>query len=101
MGTLVGYKPSTLVKDFRALKKEIEEEGLFEVRGAGAVDGALEYLFLIRGSMYENICCDCNEKRSALVKKQKYTALPVNAHARMLYLRLPCYHRLPRNLGIC
>lgn len=34
MGTLVGYKPSALVKDFRSLKEEIEEEGLFEVKRA-------------------------------------------------------------------
>lgn len=32
VGTLVGYTPSKLVQDFRALKKELEDEGLFEVR---------------------------------------------------------------------
>lgn len=32
VGTLVGYTPSPLVKDFRALKQEIADEGLFEVR---------------------------------------------------------------------
>lgn len=31
VGTLVGYEPSALVKDFRALKEEITAEGLFEV----------------------------------------------------------------------
>lgn len=31
IGTLVGYTPSELVKEFRSLKQEIEEEGLFEV----------------------------------------------------------------------
>lgn len=31
VGTLVGYEPSELVTDFRALKEEIENEGLFEV----------------------------------------------------------------------
>lgn len=31
VGTLVGYEPSSLVKDFRALKEEITAEGLFEV----------------------------------------------------------------------
>lgn len=35
VGTLVGYTPSPLVEDFRALKDELEEEGLFEVREAG------------------------------------------------------------------
>ncbi|CAN0540956.1 unnamed protein product, partial [Laminaria digitata] len=31
VGTLVGYEPSTLVEDFRTLKQEITDEGLFEV----------------------------------------------------------------------
>lgn len=31
VGTLVGYEPSALVKDFRSLRDEIAEEGLFEV----------------------------------------------------------------------
>eukprot|EP00903_Cladosiphon_okamuranus_P018894 g17377.t1 len=31
VGTLVGYTPSPLVEDFRALKQEITEEGLFEI----------------------------------------------------------------------
>lgn len=35
VGTLVGYTPSPLVKDFRALKEELEQEGLFEVREGG------------------------------------------------------------------
>lgn len=34
VGTLVGYTPSPLVEDFRALKQEIMDEGLFEVREA-------------------------------------------------------------------
>lgn len=32
IGTLVGYTPSPLVEDFRALRQEIADEGLFEVR---------------------------------------------------------------------
>lgn len=36
VGTLVGYTPSPLVEDFRALKQEIADEGLFEVRTGGA-----------------------------------------------------------------
>lgn len=35
VGTLVGYTPSPLVEDFRALKQEIAEEGLFEVKRMG------------------------------------------------------------------
>lgn len=31
MGTLVGYTPSALVVDFRSLKQEIDDEGLFKV----------------------------------------------------------------------
>ncbi|CAM9346423.1 unnamed protein product [Ectocarpus sp. 8 AP-2014] len=31
IGTLVGYTPSPLVQDFRALGQEIEDEGLFEI----------------------------------------------------------------------
>lgn len=33
VGTLVGYTPSALVTDFRSLKQEIDDEGLFEVNG--------------------------------------------------------------------
>lgn len=36
IGTLVGYTPSQLVKDFRSLKRELEDQGLFEVGGGRA-----------------------------------------------------------------
>lgn len=39
VGTLVGYTPSPLVEDFRALKQEIADEGLFEVKVDGRVGG--------------------------------------------------------------
>lgn len=43
VGTLVGYTPSPLVEDFRALKDEIEEEGLFEVRRRQGENKAVTY----------------------------------------------------------
>lgn len=47
VGTLVGYTPSPLVEDFRALKEELEEEGLFEVSKAGT--GKLEVFHISCG----------------------------------------------------
>lgn len=41
VGTLVGYTPSPLVEDFRALKQEIAEEGLFEVGRVFRVVGGI------------------------------------------------------------
>lgn len=50
VGTLVGYTPSPLVKDFRALKQEIADEGLFEVRRRSIVV-LHKYLPVVAGSV--------------------------------------------------